>query len=71
MNLHKISARVWLEDDWWVAQAIEVNVASQGRTKEEARRNLAEALELYFEPMLLDMSDAGQTATVEVEFAAA
>ncbi len=71
MNVHKVSARVWLESDWWVAQAVEVNVTSQGGTKEEARRNLEEALELYFEPDLLDMSVAGQTETVEVEFVAA
>ena len=50
MSLHKITARVWQEGDWWVAQAIEVNVASQGKSKEEARSNLTEALELYFEP---------------------
>ena len=45
------TAQVWLEEDWWVAQAVEVDVASQGRTKEEARRNLQEALELYARPV--------------------
>ena len=44
-------AQVYLtqEGDWYVAQCIEVDVASQGSTEEEALDNLREALELYFE----------------------
>jgi len=37
------------EDDWYVAKCLENNVASQGKTIEEASDNLREALELYFE----------------------
>ncbi len=37
------------EDPWYVAKDIETNVASQGKTLEEAKNNLKEALELYFE----------------------
>ena len=44
------SASVWREDDWYVSQGLEVDVASQGKTEEEALENLNEALELYFEP---------------------
>ena len=40
---------VWREGEWYVAQCIEVDVASQGRTEEEALSNLREALELHFE----------------------
>ena len=54
MSLHKITARVWQEGDWWVAQAVEVNVASQGKSKEEARSNLTEALVLYLEPEMFE-----------------
>lgn len=43
------TASVWREDDWFVAQCLEVDVASQGETEEEALRNLEVALELYFE----------------------
>ena len=43
-------ARVWKEGDWYVSQCLEVDVASQGETEEEALANLKEALELYFEP---------------------
>lgn len=44
-----ISAVVWKEDNWYVAKGLEVDVASQGKTKKEAMSNLKEALELYFE----------------------
>lgn len=44
------SANVWQEGDWFVAQCLEVDVASQGRSEDEALANLREALELHFEP---------------------
>jgi predicted RNase H-like HicB family nuclease len=44
------TATVWQEGDWFVAQCLEVDVASQGRTETEALDNLREALELHFEP---------------------
>ena len=44
------TARVWQEGDWYVAQCLEVDVASQGASEQEAVDNLREALELYFEP---------------------
>jgi predicted RNase H-like HicB family nuclease len=44
------AATVWREGDWYVSQCLEVHVASQGATEEEALANLQEALELYFEP---------------------
>ena len=40
---------VWQEEDLFVAQCLEVDVASQGSTEEEAVANLREALELHFE----------------------
>jgi len=44
------AASVWREGDWFVSQCLEVDVASQGETEEEALTNLQEALELHFEP---------------------
>ena len=44
------SASVTREGDWHVAQALEVDVASQGLSEDEALNNLREALELYFQP---------------------
>ena len=41
---------VWREGDWYVAQCLEVDVASPGETEDEALANLKEALELHFEP---------------------
>jgi len=43
------AASVWREGDWFVAQCLELDVASQGETEGEALANLKEALELYFE----------------------
>lgn len=40
---------VWKEDKYYVAQCLNVDVSSFGRTKKEALANLDEALELYFE----------------------
>jgi hypothetical protein len=44
------TARVCKEGDWYVAQALEVDVASQGESIDDALDNLCEALELHFEP---------------------
>ena len=44
------TASVWREDDWYIAQCREFELASQGTTKEEALTNLAEAIEVHFEP---------------------
>jgi len=38
------------EGDWFVAQCLEVDIASQGETEEEAIQNLNEALLLHFTP---------------------
>ena len=43
-------ASVWREGNWYVSQRLEVDVASQGESEEEALANLKEALELHFEP---------------------
>ena len=45
-----LTASVWREGEWYVAQCLEVDVASQGESEEEALMNLREALEIHFEP---------------------
>ena len=62
------SASVLQEGDWFVAQCLEVDVASQGETEEEALASLREALELHFEPPR--SSIAPQMRTIEVEVGA-
>ena len=37
------------EEDWFVATCIENNIASQGKTMDEATENLREAIALYYE----------------------
>ena len=44
------SASVTREGEWYVPQALEVDVASQGLSEDEALNNLREALALYFQP---------------------
>ena len=63
------TARLWKEEDWFIAQCAEVDVASQGHSEEEALSNLREALELYFEPPTATI--VSKVASVEVEVGAA
>ncbi len=60
------AATVWLEGDWYVSQCLEVDVASQGKTEDEALENLKEALELYFEPPRATRPPRVRTVEVEV-----
>jgi predicted RNase H-like HicB family nuclease len=43
------AATIWREGNWYVSQCLEVDIASQGETEDEALENLKEALELHFE----------------------
>jgi len=63
------TASVWREDKWFVAQCLEVDVASQGETESEALDNLQEALELHFTPPFATI--APEVRTVEAEVGAA
>ena len=45
----KFTAAITREDDCFVARCLEVEVASQGKSVEEAQANLQEALELLYE----------------------
>jgi predicted RNase H-like HicB family nuclease len=66
----RFSASVWREDDWYVAQCLEFDVASQGRTEEEAVVNLREAIELAMEEPGALVS-LPKIVTVEIEVNAA
>jgi len=48
--MHTFTASTTQEGDWFVAQCLEVDMASQGETEEEALVNLGEALALHFTP---------------------
>lgn len=45
----QLTAVIEREDDWFVATCPEVDVVSQGKSIEDARANLLEAVELFFE----------------------
>jgi predicted RNase H-like HicB family nuclease len=45
-----LTANVWREDDMFIAQCLEFDVASQGYMVEGALDNLREAVELFLEP---------------------
>jgi predicted RNase H-like HicB family nuclease len=50
MGTHRnLTAAVHQKEDWYVAQCLEIDVASQGRPIDEALSNLAEAVALYFD----------------------
>ncbi len=55
---------VWKEGDFYLAQCLNVEVSSFGDTKDEALKNLQEALDLYFEDMPVE--DALRIEQVEI-----
>jgi len=44
------NAVIFKEGEWYVPQCLDVDVASQGETDDEALKNLNEALLLHFTP---------------------
>ncbi|OGB62350.1 MAG: hypothetical protein A2Y94_11395 [Caldithrix sp. RBG_13_44_9] len=48
-NFQQFTAIIEREENQYVALCPELDIASQGNTIEEARQNLKEALELFFE----------------------
>lgn len=44
------NAVIFKEGEWFVAQCLEVDIASQGETEDEAMKNLNDALLLHFTP---------------------
>ena len=59
MHKQYLQSVIWQEGAHFVAQSLNVDVSSFGKTKEEALDNLNEALELYFE------DDDTQFSTIE------
>ncbi len=46
---YKFTASIVKEGKWYVARAVELGVVSQGKTIDDARKNLEEAVELFLE----------------------
>ena len=49
MSMRQFTAVIERDEDWYVALCPELDIASQGKSVEEARQNLIEAIELFFE----------------------
>jgi predicted RNase H-like HicB family nuclease len=46
-----ITIEIWRKGDWYVARAAELDFVSQGKTLEEAKKNLLEVTKIQFEEM--------------------
>jgi predicted RNase H-like HicB family nuclease len=57
-NIQQFTAIIEREEDSYVSLCPELDIASQGDTVEEARNNLIEAIELFFE-----VADPSEIAT--------
>ena len=50
MKTQTFTASILQEEELFIARCLDIDIASQGKSEEEAIENLKEALELYFEP---------------------
>ena len=66
---HTFTATVWRENEWFIAQCLEVDIASQGETEQEALACLQEALALHFEPPIATVTPPLHTFEVDVHAA--
>ena len=62
----KYNVMIQKEENWYVAKCIDNNVASQGKTIEEAMKNLKEALELYAQTEKVEQPREVFITTLEV-----
>lgn len=60
----KLSAILQKEGDWYVSLCPELDIASQGKTVEEAVTNLQEAVELYLEDEDVTLPDTAPIVTM-------
>ncbi|HJZ68334.1 MAG TPA: type II toxin-antitoxin system HicB family antitoxin [Blastocatellia bacterium] len=65
----RFTASVWQEGEWFVAQCMQVDVASQGVTEDEALNNLRDALELHFTPPVATIAPLVRDIEVDIKAA--
>jgi len=63
------AASIWQEDEWYIAQCVEVDVASQSATENEALDNLRDALELHFTPPVATILPKVRAIEVDIKAA--
>ena len=66
-----LNAAIKFDGKWFVARCLDLPVTSQGGTTEEAKSNLAEAIELYVETWGTDELESvvGEPELAKVEVA--
>ena len=47
----ELTIEVWKKGNWYLARAPELDFVSQGKTPEEARKNLLEVIRIHFKEM--------------------
>ena len=47
----ELSIQIWKKGSWFIAQCPELDFVSQGPTRDEAKKNLIEVIEIQFEEM--------------------
>lgn len=65
----KLSATVTIEGEWFIAQCLEIDIASQGHSEQEALKNLTEALELHLESPTATSLPLVQTIEIDISAA--
>jgi predicted RNase H-like HicB family nuclease len=63
---HRFTAVISQENELYVAQCLEVDVASQGESQETALNSLREALELHLDEPRPTVTPSVQTLEIEV-----
>lgn len=67
MQKQNFIAITWREGKFYVAQCLNVDISSFGKTKKEALKNLEEALELYFEDVPVSKAEKIERSSVSVD----
>jgi predicted RNase H-like HicB family nuclease len=67
----RFTATIWQEGEWFIALCREFEIASQGKSQDEALSNLEEAVEVHFSPPVATILPNVISFEVEVESGAA
>jgi predicted RNase H-like HicB family nuclease len=67
MKSKPLTIITWKEGANWVAECLNNHVSSFGDTKEEAEKNVREALELYFEEADEEIAEVDQASVSVTE----
>lgn len=67
MSKKKLPAIVWQEEKWYVAKTVGIELASQGKSRVEALKNLQEALGLLLEDEEIKMLPVSLPKNVELK----